>query len=145
MKKRNDLDMAPPVTGGSSLLVIFSVLCLTIFALLMLQTSQNSLRTAQTSRKAVEAYYEADCRAEEILAEIRMGELPEGVTREKTPEGDFYAYSCLVSDTQVLKVEVRLQGKEYEILTWKCISTVEAEEKQMMDLWEGDPVTDLGI
>lgn len=145
MRKGKDKKLPAPVVGGSSLLVIFSVVCLILFALLMLQTVRNNLRTAEASRQAVADYYEADCRAEEILAEIRMGELPEMVTLAKKPEGEFYSWSCPVGKTQVLEVEVRMDGREYEILKWKTRAFTEENEEEIQDLWEGDPVTDLGI
>ena len=53
-----------PAVGGSSLLVIFAVLCLTVFALLGLSTVQADGRLSGASAEAVSAYYAADCRAE---------------------------------------------------------------------------------
>lgn len=52
---------SPPTVGGSSLLVIFAVLCLTVFALLSLSTVQADGRLSQTSAEAAQAYYAADC------------------------------------------------------------------------------------
>ncbi|MEI3141197.1 MAG: hypothetical protein V8S34_06355 [Lawsonibacter sp.] len=99
----------PPVVGGSSLLVIFAVLCLTVFALLSLPTVQADRRLAQSSwPSAVTGYYQADCQAEEILSRLRAGERPEGVTEEG--EGVF-SYACPISDTQTLEVRVRLAGE----------------------------------
>ena len=66
---------SPPVIGGSSLLVIFSVLCLTVFALLSLSTVLADQRLEDASVKAVAAYYEADCAAEEIFASQTKDEL----------------------------------------------------------------------
>ena len=39
----------PPMVGGSSLLVIFAVLCLTIFTLLTLSTVQADTRLSEAS------------------------------------------------------------------------------------------------
>ena len=41
-----------PAVGGSSLLVIFAVLCLTVFALLGLSTVQADIRLADASARA---------------------------------------------------------------------------------------------
>ena len=73
---------SPPVVGGSSLLVIFAVLCLTVFALLSLSTVRADVRLSEASAQAVSGYYQADCQAEAILARLRSGELPPGVTAE---------------------------------------------------------------
>lgn len=63
----------PPAVGGSSLLVIFAVLCLTIFALLGLGTVQADQRLSDASAEAVYGYYAADCQAEAILPGCGLG------------------------------------------------------------------------
>ena len=135
---------AAPAVGGSSLLVIFAVLCLTVFALLGLSTVRADGRLSDASAKAVSAYYEADCQAEAILARLRAGELTEGVEESITPEGRTCVYTCPISDTQTLAVEVRLEGANYDILRWQAVSTADWEPDETLDLWDGDPVTDLG-
>ena len=135
---------AAPAVGGSSLLVIFAVLCLTVFALLGLSTVRADGRLSDASAKAVSAYYEADCQAEAILARLRAGDLPEGVEETVTPEGRTCAYTCPISDTQTLAVEVRLEGTSYTVLRWQAVSTADWAADETLDLWDGDPVTDLG-
>ena len=125
-----------PVVGGSSLLVIFAVLCLTVFALLGLSTVQADRRLADASVTAVSDYYEADCQAEAILARLRGGECPEGVTTD----GEFYSYTCSVSDTRRLQVELRRSGEEWEILSWKAVSTLDWESDDDLLLWDGETV-----
>jgi len=56
--------------GGSSILVIFVLLSLTTFATLALMSAQSSYRLAERVAAASEAYFAADARAEEILAQI---------------------------------------------------------------------------
>lgn len=125
---------APPAVGGSSLLVIFAVLCLTIFALLGLSTVQADNRLAEASTRAVKQYYQADTQAEEILAALRQGNtLIEGVEKE----GDVYRYQCTVSNVQALSVEVKITGDEYRILRWQLVSTVEWKEDDNLNLWNG--------
>jgi len=124
-----------PSIGGNSLLTIFAVLCLIIFALLSLSTAQASARLSARSAEADAAYYEADCKAQEILAQIRSGSLPDGVSRE----GNIYSYSCKISDTQTLEVSVRLTDvNEYTILRWQSVSTAHWEADENLDLWEGN-------
>ena len=133
-----------PAVGGSSLLVIFAVLCLTVFALLGLSTVQADGRLSGASAEAVSAYYAADCRAGAILARLRAGELPEGVEETVTPEVRTCAYTCPISDTQTLAVEVRLEGADYTVLRWQAVSAADWTADETLDLWDGDPVTDLG-
>ena len=120
-----------PVIGGSSLLIIFAVLCLTVFALLGLSTVHANKRLSGISLQAVSDYYAADTHAEQILAALRTGEIPEGVSRE----GDVFSYACPISDSQELQVEVR--SGNWKILRWQSVSTTEWQADESLNLWNG--------
>ena len=127
-KKRKGMTLV----GGSSLLVIFATLCFTVFALLTLSTVKADLRLADGAVQSVEDYYRADCEAEEILASIRMGEVPENVTKN----GTIYSYSCKISDTQELFVSVEVKNEaEYRILQWKAVSVAEWTPDEYIEVW----------
>ena len=131
MRKDN---LSLPAVGLSSLLVIFAVLCLTVFTLLSVSTVSAHQRLAQSSRQAITGYYRADSQAEEILAKLRSGEVPQGVTRE----GNQYTYSCPISDTQTLVVRVEVAGENYQILRWQAISTENWEAEDKLPVWDGE-------
>lgn len=128
--KRTD---TPAAVGGISLLVIFIVLCLTVFALLSLSSAQADGRLSTASAEAVRAYYAADCEAEEILAQLRQGNIPEGVA----VSGNRYCYECAVTDTQKLVVEAEITGGDYRILRWQTESTLLWQEDDGLQLWDG--------
>lgn len=132
---------SPPAAGGVSLLVVFAVLCLTVFALLSLTTVQADVRLADASAQAAADYYAADLEAQTILARLRNGERPEGVTF--TGSGLLRAeYTCRISDTQELQVSVILQGisgREYVIERWQAVPSAEWESDESLDLWNGAP------
>ena len=123
----------PAAVGGSSLLVIFTVLCLTVFAVLSLSSVQAEGRLSKASGAAVQAYYKADCEAEEILAQLRAGIVPEGVTAE----GNRYLYECVVSDTQTLVVEVEVTEANYRILRWQTESGGQWLAEDELNVWNG--------
>ncbi len=129
MMRKSD---TPAAVGGSSLLVIFAVLCLTVFALLSLSTVQADGRLSAISAEATKNYYDADTKAEEILSELRNGIVPEGVEKD----GDVYRYSCYVSDTQILKVTVCLKENGYEVLQWQTESCTEWEADESIKVWD---------
>jgi len=133
---------SPPLVGGSSLLVIFAVLCLTIFALLGLSTVQADGRLADAAVEAVTDYYAADCQAEEIFVRLRSGETPAGVI---TAEDGLFSYSCPISDTQSLQVELREADGRWTVLRWQAVYTADWDPDTMLELWDGDPVTELGV
>ena len=120
-----------PVIGGSSLLIIFAVLCLTVFALLGLSTVHANKRLSDISIQAVSDYYKADTEAEQILAQLRMGEIPEGVSSD----GNVFYYTCPISDTQQLQVVV--QSGDWRILRWQSISTETWQADESLNLWNG--------
>lgn len=127
----------PPPVGGSSLLVIFAVLSLTVLAILSLASTQANHRLSDASAKAITEYYAADTAAEEILAHLRAGEYPDSVTEEN----GVYTYTCAISQSQELSVAVRLKGSDYEILRWKAVSTVDWTPDDSITVWDGGEET----
>lgn len=123
-----------PTIGGSSLIVTFAVLCLTVFALLGLSTVRADQRLADISANSVSAYYEAELQAETILSELRAGNLPDGVTKD----GNIYSYMCPVSDTLALQVEVSVEGSSWDILCWRTVTTIEWTESDSLNVWTGN-------
>ena len=119
MAKKESIPM--PAVGGSSLLVIFAVLCLTIFALLALSTAQAGQRLSLASADAVAAYYEADCRAEEIFARLRGGKLPEGVAKSD----NHYSFTVHVTESRQLAVTLQNDGESWTVLRWQAVSTLD--------------------
>ena len=110
-----------PTVGGSSLLVIFAVLCLTVFALLSMSTVKGDTNLSKKSVKAIEEYYTADSLAEEVLALIRSGNAPSGIKRD----GNKYSYECRINSTSVLCVELIADGDDYEVTRWQTVSTLD--------------------
>ncbi|MBR2062205.1 MAG: hypothetical protein IJ969_02710 [Anaerotignum sp.] len=131
MHKKQRLSV--PVVGGSSLLVIFAVLCMTVFALLSLSTVLADGRLNQASVEAVSAYYTADTQAEEIFARVRQGELPEEVTEIN----GIYTYSCPISENQALQVKLQKTAAGWKVLRWQAVVTAEWEE-DTLNLWDGE-------
>ena len=129
----NNQKMRTPLVGGSSLLVVFAVLCLTVFALLGLSTVQANKRLSDASIDAVKHYYEADLQAEMILSRLRNGDISEEV---KVDNG-VYSYSCPMSETQQLLVEVRIDGTTWEILRWQTVSIAQWNEEESVSVWDG--------
>ena len=128
-----DARMSAPVVGGTSLLVMFAVLCLTVFALLGLSAVQAGTRLSQTTAQAVSAYYQADCQAEEIFARLRSGEVPANVTETN----GIYSYTCPISDTQQLQVALLEKTGEWTVLRWQAESIAAWETDDELTLWDG--------
>lgn len=132
MNRRRQFSL--PVLGGSSLLIIFAVLCLTVFALLGLSTVRAGQQLSDAGAQSVSDYYRADCAAEEIFARLRGGELPDGVTETD----GVYSYQCTISDTQILRVSLRRDGEDWTVLQWQAVSSTQWEADGTLDLWDGN-------
>lgn len=133
MRRTERSDFSPPAVGGASLLVVFAVLCLTVFALLSLTAVQADARQSQASAQAVADYYAADCTAQTILARLRLGEMPDGVREEN----GLYAYECSISDTQALAVEVKRERNQFTVLRWEVISVGSRVIDENLHAWDG--------
>lgn len=131
MKQKRRISI--PAFGGSSLLVIFAVLCLTLFALLGLSSAQASERMNRAAVESVTAYYAADFEAERTLALLRQGSVPENVQKE----GNIYSWSCPLTERQRLEIEVRLEGAEYEVLQWQLVSSTQWVADDSLNVWQG--------
>ena len=119
--------------GSASLLAIFAVLCIVVFAMLSLSTAQAYDRLADASADAVTEYYLADFDAEKIFAELRGGKQPDGV--EKNDNN--YRYSCFISETQRLEVELLLKNGNWQVLRWQAVSVADHQPDESITVWSG--------
>lgn len=129
MKKTSGI---PPLLGGSSLLTIFAVLCLTVFALLSVTTVTARQRLSENALASVIAYYEADTQAELVFAQLRNGEHPAGVTRD----GAVFRYACPISHNRSLQVELKKEEKGWTVLRWQEV-TQPLVIDDSLPVWDG--------
>lgn len=125
-------DFSISTLGGTSLMMIFAVLCLTMFAVLSLSTAKAGDQLSASAQEAVQAYYAADNEAEEILCALRRGEY----RAEVEAEGDVYSFRCPINDRLSLYVSVELQGDSYRVLRWQA-SVDESMIDETQELWDG--------
>ena len=92
-----------PVMGVSSLLIIFSVLCLTVFAILSVSTASAGSRLSEKAAQSVTDYYAADSRAEKTIAALRSGEIPEGVKSVLLVDDIYTTGSTIEACSRVLR------------------------------------------
>jgi len=48
-----------------------------------------------------------------------------------------YAYTCPISDTLQLQVELQQTGETWTVLRWQAESAVEWETDEFLDVWDG--------
>lgn len=131
--KRKEGFSPPPLVGGITLLTVFAVLCLTAMSMLSLSAVRSDVELSRRSAEAVAAWYAADTRAEEILAELRRGGMPEGVTCHE----DIYYYCVPISGSRELQVEVRMGEGEYAVLRWQSAPSEAWNANEELAVWDG--------
>lgn len=165
MLRREVRQLAKKLKSGStigvgyvSIMLIFTVICLTIFAVLSFQAAYSDSRLSARSEGFTQKYYTADAWAKEILAELdsisynTAGEplyeelfaeaaaAVDGVTIHKTAEGIQADYSVEMTGNQSLSVSVlfysRPDGERYEILRWQAL-TQDADGDSHQNVWDG--------
>lgn len=129
MKKETQ---SAPLLGGSSLITIFGVLCLTVFALLSLTTVTARARLSDSALASVTAYYAADTQAEVLFARLRNGELPPEVTKEENR----YFYECPITATRRIFVELEKEGDTWIVLRWQEVAQP-LELDDDLPVWDG--------
>lgn len=131
MEKRTRF--SPPAIGGSSLLAIFAIVTLCVFALLSLSTVLAEKRLSNAAARSVENYYAADLQAEEILAQLKNGEIPEEVT------GENGIFRCVIpiSDSQSLVAEFT-DSDGWQILRWQTIARSPDMSDDNLPVWNGN-------
>ena len=134
-------------TGTVSLIMIFSVLCLTVFAILTLSTSNAEKILAERSASFVKGYYEADSLATEIRAQI-IDSYAKGaflksaadieITYEQEGGITIASYACRVNDVQDLLVKLKLDKSSGSILEWKTGYSQNWEADGTITIWNGE-------
>lgn len=132
--------------GSVSLILLFSVLCLTVFALLTLYVSKSDSELAKKLADSTTAYYEADTRAERVLAEleplITQGKRPElidGVAISYSDSDSVFSYICPLDQRRGLAVTVSF-GSELTVMEWRVALTEEWTPEDSIRVWSGDAI-----
>lgn len=131
---KNKQQFSLPAVGISSLVAIFAALCLAVFAQLAISTAKTDEKLSDQGHQAIMDYYQAEREADTIIALLQNGQVPEGVTFED----GVYSFQCVISDTQVLEVEVRLEGDTHTILRWQAVSTADWQADEDLPVWDGE-------
>lgn len=128
------------MTGAVSLVMIFCVLCMAVFAVLTLSTAVREQGLAELTAQRAAEYYEADRQAAEIAAALIAGEAVEDaeVSYSFVPEGTEASYTVPAGGELLLEVRLLLTGSGYEVLTWRTIYAGDWVPDDTMELLDLD-------
>ncbi|MBQ6206752.1 MAG: hypothetical protein IJK52_06690 [Oscillospiraceae bacterium] len=129
------------VSGAVSLVVIFGVLCMAVFAALTFATANRERGFAELDALRAEEFYQADTAATKIAAALRAGEreLAESLLKEwevsseilftEQEDGTLADFSIPAGGQQRLEARLILTDGEMDILRWR---------KSYAGTWEND-------
>ena len=144
--------------GYISMMLIFTVICLTILAVLSFQAVYSNDRVSRRSERFTQEYYDADMAAKRTLAQldgialecaesfsfeesfISGAEELSGITTARVPGGVRADYSARINDRQRLYVSVVFYGDpaagRYEVLQWRTV-TEDNSSDSTPAVWDG--------
>ena len=131
--------------GSASIVLVFAVLCLTIFSLITFVVAGNERSIVDARVELVTAYYEADALAEHILLDILAADtLPETIRGveihtawDEALDTEAIYFYCHISDIKVLYVNLIIHDDSFDILSWRMHATDEWEFDDTLKVWPG--------
>ena len=136
--------------GSVSLLVIFLVLCMSIFSVLSLTTAKTELRLAEKSAQAVAGYYRADLACMETMERLQEALDQGAATTELIRQAEALGgsarlvngalrieYAQQIMPGQELQAVFATQNGKVSILSWRAIDVGPWEPDFTLNLWGG--------
>ena len=135
--------------GSASILMIFAVLCLTVFSTLSFVTAHQEQELARKSAQAIAQYYDADWRCEEryerIAEALQAGTAPEQLAElldvQVTRQGAQYVieYLEVIGENQQLQVRLALAADGSLHTEQWMVTAVQAQEyEDTIAVWDGE-------
>ncbi|MDR1705227.1 MAG: hypothetical protein LBS19_11170 [Clostridiales bacterium] len=111
--------------GAASIILVFTVLCLTVFAVISLTQATSDRALAQAAERMAKGYYEADTLAERVVSRLIKTGLRDGsvlnveVTSRSEEGRTVVSFAVPVTDEKELLVEAAITESDCEVLVWK--------------------------
>lgn len=156
MRKRLGSQGVGMGVGYVSVMLIFAVICLTIFAVLSFKAASSGDKFNERSGEFLKQYYAADTKAKETLSKLNdcafnastgmffeeefeeYASGVEGVSLKQTADGFSASYSVVINDRQELAVSVLFNNSgRYTIEQWQSLTIYEEESGSHLGVWDG--------
>jgi len=132
--------------GSASIVLIFAVLCLTVFSLITYVVAGNDKALVDAKVSLVTGYYEADALAEQILHELITADtIPDNIRGVDIHTGFDEAlgvettyFFCHISDIKALYVNLAIHDDSFDILSWRMYDMDYWEFDDSMNVWSGE-------
>lgn len=123
-KRRNSIGV-----GLCSLLMIFTCLCLTIFATLSYLQAKRNLNDSNKIVDSITDYYEADNKASQLVLDLKNNYNDESFLNENNIEynNGVYCFSVAISNNKYLDVELSFDQDRLIVYKWQEVSKASGE------------------
>ncbi len=146
--KQNDKRSAGIHVGSASIIMIFAVLCLTVFSTLSYVTANQEQKLAEKAARAIEQYYAAEWQCEAYYEEIynllkagaAVSELPQHLDVEVTAKGTAacIAYAIDIDEQQKLQVQLIAENGALRTEKWAVTVKEQHEYNDELAVWDGE-------
>ena len=142
--------------GYVSVMLVFAVICLTIFAVLSFRAAMSTDSFNERSGDFMKQYYAADTDAKKMLSQLNDCALNaknsgffedvftesaqdiEGVSVKSSPRGVSASYTVAINERQELTVSVVFDSSgEYTIEQWRNCEVGEENSDSHLNVWDG--------
>jgi len=132
--------------GSASIVLVFAVLCLTVFSLITFVVAGNDKALVDAKVQLVTGYYEADAIAEQIIFDIMAADtIPSSIRgvsiftgHDEELGADTVYFFYHISDIKALYVNLAIHDDSFSILSWRMWDTDEWEFDNSINVWTGD-------
>ena len=129
--------------GSASIILIFAVLCLTVFSLITFYVAENDKALVDAKAEAVVSFYEADARAEAVVAEIMSSDTLPATINGVSIHSEIMQESMMeiiyfmtqISNISALYVSLTHSDNSFNILSWKMVITDEWNIDDSLNVW----------
>ena len=121
------------VSGAVTLVMIFCVLCMAVFASLTLMTAKREAALTDLTAQRAQAYYDADRLATEKVAALARGERP----RDVTLSGETASFTIPAGGSLRLEVQARLDESGCTVQKWSTVYDGDWETDDSIEVWGG--------
>lgn len=142
--------------GYVSVMLIFAVICLTIFAVMSYKAAMSTDTFNDRSGEFLKQYYAADSKAKETLSKLddamqtargsmffeeefeEAAAALDGVSIKKSPSGFSASFDVPINDRQTLAVSLRFDNNgKYTIEQWQNIDKGFDDTESHLNVWDG--------
>ena len=142
-----------PMLGGASIIMVFAVLCLTIFAVLTILTADNERRLSESYALSTENYYKADTAATAFASSLtegtqtggrdgfrRAAEAAGADSVAENADGTLRAEKLFpIDENQALCAVLESSATEVRVLRWQTVYTGDWAPDDGIELWNIEP------